>query len=497
MTQGGKWRLAYAMNTRTRAALALAFLSAAALGSCSRREAAPFRGAHVILLSLDTVRADAVAGFGAPVEATPNLYLVGQEGIRFPTAIAASHITAPSHASLLTGVSPFVHGVSMAKRGGGWPIPEKLPTLAERFQAAGYRTAAFTDGIQLLPELGFARGFDLYDKETIGLAAKRDRIRDFVEQSGEAPIFLFLHTYRAHQPYRPPLDLASELIQSYRGIYAAPVREIAWLDHQQSLSPSALQMRLGRALSGEAARSPDDRKFFRRLYDAGVTGLDREVGQALGLLRQLGLYDMSLLAITSDHGEAFFEHDRDSHHDVFEECLRVPLILRLPGGLGAGRSLDATFPAVDLAPTLLDLAGLAAPGSLEGRSWAPWVREGQPEERPAVSSWHYVPDARWPSGCSVRDRRGKLLMLDQVEEAGHPAVANLGVTSYFDRIEDPHERTDLAVELRPHAKELLAAHGDFRAHWKLLREHYGANADRGIDLDAEAIEALRAVGYNR
>jgi hypothetical protein len=185
------------------AALLIAVAAAGALWL--RAAKAPrFPRAPIVLISIDTLRADAVAGFGAPVLQTPNLYILGQEGVRFETAISASHLTAPSHASMLTGYSPHIHGVSMGRQGKAWSIPESIPTLAQILKNDGYRTAAFTDGIQLVPEGGFTRGFEVYKHETTGLVVRLDEIAKFLDAKPEEPPFLFCHTYRPHQPYRSP-----------------------------------------------------------------------------------------------------------------------------------------------------------------------------------------------------------------------------------------------------------------------------------------------------
>ena len=466
------------------------------IGFGLRRMRAPrFANAPIILISIDTLRADAVGGFGAPVQQTPNLYIVGNEGIRFPNAISAAHITAPSHATMLTGISPFVHGLTMAKQGMAYSLPSQIPTLAEILQKAGYQTAAFTDGIQLLPELGFARGFETYEANPTGLREKAPRIAEFLADVKNQPFFLFLHTYRTHQPYRPPLDLLPSLLEDYAGVYANGARAAAWLTQEQVMRRSPQQNKIGRELSGTRAADDTDRAFFRRLYDAGTTGADREIGDILGMLRKSGIYDDAIVAITSDHGEAFFEHSVDSHNTTYDECIRVPMILRLPGMAGAGRTIDATFPSVNLEPTLLDLVGVALPGPVEGISVRPWLLRGEPAEEPAFAAWYDGADTRFPNGCAVRTRDSKLIAFEDAHVSQSLQARELGPFSFFDLTSDPGETKDLAEELRPRDRDLRRARDDARSLWKSLRSHYRVEPEAASQLGEEAIEALRAVGY--
>lgn len=453
-----------------------------------------FPRAPVVLISVDTLRADAVAGFGAPADATPNLNVVGQEGIRFRTAIAASHLTAPSHASLLTGYSTHVHGVAMGQQGRAWSIPATIPTLAEILKNAGYRTAAFTDGVQLLPEGGFARGFEIYDHETTGLESKLGKIETFLTRHEGEPVFLFLHTYRAHQPYRAPLDLLSDLIEDYEGVYLDAAREVAWLSHKGTLTSSPQQARLGRALSGSRAESEEDRRFFRRLYDAGVTGADREVGSVLQLLRDLDVYDQAVLVITSDHGEAFFEHGYDSHSTIHDECIRVPLIVRLPGGIGAGRQVDWTFPAIDVVPTIVDLVKANSSLTCEGRSKAPYLYSGEPEESPAFASWFYGKPVPLAPGVCARTRSGKLIRLDDYEDSFAAQFVESGLV-FFDLEADPLELRGRAAASSPIEIELRQSLQEAEDVWEALRGAFGVVGAPGTVLGAEAEEALRAIGY--
>ncbi|MBL8695892.1 MAG: sulfatase [Planctomycetes bacterium] len=453
-----------------------------------------FPSAPVILISIDTLRADAVSGFGAPAAQTPHLAAIGDEGIRFERAIAASHITAPSHASMLTGFSCFVHGVAMGGQGKSWSIPAEIPTLAELLKWAGYRTAGFTDGIQLLPEGGFGRGFDVYDPLTLGLEMKLRRMIAFVQSSGDSPYFLFAHTYRPHQPYRAPQDLVDELLAGYDGVYAEPAREASALTHHAVMTSSPVQNRITKALSGSRAKTDADRLFFRKLYDAGVVGADREVGALLKGLREVGALDRAIVIITSDHGEEFFEHGHDSHHTVFDEVIRVPLIIRLPKALGAGRRIETPVSSISLVPTILELTGVPPRIVHEGESIASSLLEGEPEARPVSAAW-WTAISRFPGGRATRTRN--LKQIDLIDGQSSLAFYKFGKLTVFDLSADPDE-TKASAGAHPAEQRLIDEYlAEMRELWPRMRLRHRVESAGAAELSAEQIEALRAVGYTR
>ncbi len=352
-------------------------------GSCSD---SPDRGAYprapIVLISLDTVRKDAVSGFGAPAGRTKALEALGEEGFRFQNAIAASHHTAPSHATMFTGFTPFVHGVALAEGLRVFRLPEAIPVLAEVLRDEGYATGAFTDGIQLLPQRGFDRGFDTFEYETSHLDHKLPAIEEFLDACGDRPFFLFAHTYRAHQPYRAEPDRLAELLADYDGRFAAPAREVAEfpLERIRAQDPEAMQRQaaLTMALSPRLWKRKKDLEFVRALYGAAVEGADGELGRLLDLLRGRGILDRAIVVVTSDHGEAFVEHERCAvHMDLWDEVLRVPLVVRLPDRRGAGTDVEGQVGSERLMPTLLDLVGLEPPVPTEGTSFAGTLLAGE------------------------------------------------------------------------------------------------------------------------
>ncbi|MBI3817692.1 MAG: sulfatase [Planctomycetes bacterium] len=448
----------------------------------------------IILISIDTLRADAVSGFGGAPTQTPELLRFGNESIRCINAISASHITAPSHATMLTGFSPFVHGCAMGGQGKAWKIGAGIPTIAETLKKAGYRTGAFTDGVQLIPEGGFSRGFDVYTYKSNGLEAKLRGIEKFLEQNPEQTKFLFLHTYRAHVPYRPPADLVDALVENYHGVFRDAALEASKMTHEQMIRPSFVQNQIGSKLKTSNAKNQEDVEFLKKMYLSGVTGADREIGKVLALLKKVDIYDRAIIVITSDHGEAFKEHGFDSHTNVYDECVRVPLMIRLPGGAAAGSTVAEMFGSVNLVPTLLELANVGIDIAYEGDSFADGLSGGKITEKPAITAWYYKSGVQWPTGRCARSRLGKYMFLEMPEPTPE-WVKTLGSNVYFDLAKDAPEMHNIAgsggdEEIRL-KKILELAESD----WSVLRKRHHTADGGALDLDDEALQNLEAIGY--
>ncbi len=354
-------------------ALSLATLLAA---GCGQRRVAP---RNLILVTLDTVRADHLGGYGKPDAETPALDRLAREGIRFSNAFSTVPLTLPSHATILSGLTPPHHGL---RNNGGGAFPVDRPTLATRLSSAGYRTGAFVGAFVLDHRFGLDRGFDTYDDEIdrdpaagAGLEAERpgsivvDRALAWLENKarpGEPPFFAWVHLYDAHAPYAPPEPYASR--------------------HRDSP------------------------------YDGEIASVDAQVARLIGFLETRGLAATTLVAVAADHGEALGEHGELTHGLLlYDPTLRVPLILR-GAGLPAGRVVDTPVSLADLAPTLAGLlatplvppkgSATRAGASLDGRDLSDAVRRGT-ETRPAdlYAETEYPRIFGWSGLSSVR-RRG-------------------------------------------------------------------------------------------
>ncbi len=304
---------------------------------------------NVVLISLGTTRADHLGCYGHPTSITPNINRFAAEGTLFTQCTTVAPSTLPSHASLLTGTYPFIHG---ARVNGNFELSAENLTITESLKAAGFVTGAQTAAMVLNREYGLNQGFDVYD-DPRAVSAERprpsgapvrerkatdvaDRAIQFVRDHREERFFLFLHFFDPHQPLDPPEPLKKLFPNDpYLG-------EIAYVDQQ-----------LGR--------------LFRELE---TLKLDRR----------------TLIVLTADHGEGREEHGEENHGlFLYDSTLSIPLILRCPGWIPAGGRVDAQVRLVDIVPTILDLTGMEVPGNVSGATLAGLIRGEAEAGRPAYS----------------------------------------------------------------------------------------------------------------
>ncbi len=425
-------------------------------------------GPNVVLVSIDTLRADHLGCYGYPRPTSPNLDRFATQGVRFAHALAPSPWTVPSHASLLTGLLPARHGMLDFDR----TLSERIPTLAERLQAAGYETAAFFNIHYFRPPSGLHRGFghlvqfrnwDTRRRQLRSAPAAIEQLGAWLDERGDRPFFAFFHTFDVHSDYRPG--------QAYRE---------AWLQPYQG-SFDGRSVTLNRVRQGFLEPSDADIAHAVDLYDAGLRQLDDDLGALFELLDRAGVFDDTYVVITSDHGEEFFEHGSVLHgRTLYQEVLSVPLLVRGPG-VPAGRVVETPVQLVDLVPTLLDLLGREVPADLDGIPLAPlWSDPGAVAAPPRSSFAEAAPWKLWVGSdthlVSVSDGRLKLI---------HDLAS--GRSQLFDLESDPAETNDLAADRPERVAELKS---EIVAYLERRGPESGA-----AELAPEQIEALRSLGY--
>jgi len=418
----------------------LAALALAGPLACGRPtgEGAGFRrasGLDVVLVSIDTLRADALGAYGRAGADTPWIDRLAAAGVRFETARAHNVVTLPSHASLLSGHLPLGHGI---RDNSGFRFPRELDTLATVLSARGYRTGAFVSAFVLDSRFGLDRGFDVYDDRVSG-ASRRSAFAvpersapdtvaaalAWLEAAGERPSFLFVHLYEPHSPYAPSEPHASRHREApYQGEVAA----------------------------ADAALEP----LLRPLVD--------------GTRRR-----PALVVLTSDHGESLGEHGEETHGVfAYEATLRVPLVLAAPGL--RPRVVREPVRLVDVMPTVLDVLGVEPPPGLDGRSLLPLALAGPARAAGDTETYFEALSASLDRGWAPLHGlvRGSLKYVE------------LPIPELYDLARDPAESTNLAAR-RPDERERLAAR---------LRELRASDrvAPR-VREDAATRERLRALGY--
>ena len=303
---------------------------------------------QVLLISVDTLRHDGVGSFGGAF-ATPHLDQLAAESEIWTAAYAVASWTKPSHASLLTGFYPDTHRAILVEQG----MDAAVPTLAERFRSAGFATSALVfDCTWLSPRWGFGKGFDSY-RVTPWRAGRQARAAThWVLDHRDRDFFFFLHTFEPHSdfavlPYEAP-GISRRTIADQFGVTGFGCR--------QGVCAANFVNALDR---GEVPERPEDKKILRSTYDSGVSYLDDSLGALFEILRGSGVWDDLMVVVTSDHGEEFSDHGGFGHHTLYDEILRVPLIIKWPRGEHAGEVNSIPCSGVDIAPTLLAYAGLA------------------------------------------------------------------------------------------------------------------------------------------
>ncbi len=361
---------------RTLAIAASALLAPCA--SCSPGERRPPSGPpwNVVLVCLDTVRADHLGAYGHARETTPFLDELAARSLLFTDASATAGWTKPSVPSFLTGTYPCQHGVyeGSARAEAGEVtdlLPESALTLAEVFQQHGYRTAAFVHNAQLRLGNGFEQGFERYAEEDWDAREIRWQGLDWIDGLGSQPFFLYLHFLDAHWPYPAPEEFATRFAD------AARVARFRGGDSR------ALRDAIN---DGRQPFTDEDRESLEALYDGALAWLDAELRRFHDGLVLRGLDRNTILCVVADHGEEFGEHGKIGHgHGLWENLLRVPWVLSVPGR--AAQRIENPVSLIDLFPTLVSAAGFSVPPGLEGVD-----RLSAPAERRAIFAEHKAPD---------------------------------------------------------------------------------------------------------
>jgi arylsulfatase A-like enzyme/Tfp pilus assembly protein PilF len=388
---------------------------------------------NVLLVTIDTLRADALGSYGGRAQ-TPNLDRLGSRGAVFDFAHAHAVVTLPSHASILTGMLPYEHGI---RDNSGYRLDPALPTLATRLKALGFSTGAFIGGFPLTRRFGLGAGFDVYDDQiselqgdAAGLVPDRAadeviaRALQWIDRAGSTRLFAWVHVFDPHWPYAPP--------EPFRAEYA------------------------------------------ERPYDGEVAAVDHALGPLFDRLERLGR--PTLVVVTSDHGESLGEHGEETHGMfAYEATLRVPLIVASIGAnqpARAGRRIVSPARHVDLVPTVLAAVGAAGSESFAGTSLLETIAAGGGSDRPAYfESMTYNLARGWAPLRGVIVERQKYI--------------DLPIAELYDLRADPRELRNLAPQ-EAAARDRLAA---------VLRSYDVAPPGRPGREAAAVSATLRSLGY--
>jgi arylsulfatase A-like enzyme len=438
----------------------------------------------IVLISIDTLRADHLGCYGYPLATSPQIDAFRRESVQFMRAYSQAPSTAASHMSLFTGLLPPVHRITNTvtkDRSDLRRLHPGVTTLAEILKANGYLTAAFHGGGNVAGAFGFDRGFDLYP----GKAFKWNRVffnprlfrpmRSWMQKSlrEKKPLFLFLHHYICHDPYlhAPPAIMDRFVKDPQPGLPLAPP-DLKRPTHPNE-SPSSL---FWKKIDGTNA---DHRRHVMSLYDAGVNFSDFVFGNVQKILKEEGLYDKALIILLSDHGEEFWEHGDTKHWRLFRESLHVPLIIRFPGAAAAGSRLSMPVRQFDVMPTILEYLGIQPLHSLQAASLLPLI-SGKSQHAPRLASFS--------------DQFDHVRFLDSGLSYSNQPSQGIGEW-LFDLRLDPCERRNLAASkpsLLPRLRALAAA---ILQKQKMLRRQRGLGDELLLPMGENLREELESLGY--
>ena len=323
----------------------------------------------VVLVSIDTLRPDHLGCYGYEPPTSPALDAFCRDAVVFQQAIAHAPSTLPSHASILTSMLPHHHGASWAAK---TPLPPEVQTVAEVLSEAGYASAAVTGGGQMDRIFGLDQGFDVYKRyRRQRFATAVNAALPWLQDQAGGKFFLFLHSYEVHHPYTPDPELLSGFDEGYEGDL-----------------PDEITLDILREINdGTRQTSDQDLAHIVATYDAEIRSMDLGFGRLVEALQQLGIYDQTLIVFTSDHGEEFGEHDSVGWHShtLYDELLRVPLIIKFPRSTFAGERVTRQVRSINIAPTILGTLGLPAAPGFSGTDLSPLLRGGDLPSLPAIS----------------------------------------------------------------------------------------------------------------
>jgi arylsulfatase A-like enzyme len=422
-------------------------------------------GPNIIVISADTLRVDQVGCFGQTDDLTPNLDRFAQDAVRFTQAVSSSSWTLPAHATLFTGLRP--------SRTETWtafsPVPWRFDTLAEILREAGYHTVAFTGGGVMGRFFRFDQGFDLYwtvpASQGISFNPRESRTitrqaMHWLSKQDGRPFFLFLHTYQTHCPY--------------------------W--KQEGPGPAE-------AVYCPCTRNQPERQRPECLatYQGNVRFLDDQLGVFFQNLKDRGLYDDAMIVFMSDHGESFLQDQRPIVEHAFlltEELIHVPLMVKLPRNRQAGAVRDVQVRMMDIFPTVLEIAGLAA-RRVDGVTLTPVIDGGEQGHRQAVAEFQPMVLAE---GTPIQHAMNVPRLA--LRQPDHKLVRQFAPdkTEFFDLRADPHELADLLANA---AWKPTPAYERMQAALTLFDfvPLPSPSAGAGQTLTREAEEQLKGLGY--
>jgi arylsulfatase A-like enzyme len=437
---------------------------------------------NVIVISIDTLRADHTGWHGYDRETTPHLDDFATTAISFDRAYTPASHTLPAHVSLFTSLYPDTHGVIRMKDA----LSPSVETLAGILSERGYETAAFLNAGWLHPKFGLDRGFETYDfyhdlkvERLLGIPRfgrnaeqTNEAVFEWLDRTPSSPFLLFVHYFDVHSdwerlPYDAPPPYGTMFVEDYDGEFTGGEGGVHASKYLLKMNEEDIRL------------SNADRDYVKGLYDGGIAYTDAQFQRLLAKLDSMDLLENSIVIVTSDHGEEFQEHGMVLHEQVYEELIHVPLIVRLPTAqdppsvVTEPRRLENPVQLVDVMPTVLDYLGIELPGASQGRSLWPVIEGSESSGRRIYArnidaTQYAIVEGNWKLVYEPESRATRL----------------------FDLTADPAETQERNDDEK--TAELLTN----LLEWiETAREMGQVVRSETVEIDEDTREALKALGY--
>lgn len=433
---------------------------------CNRQAAPPLFTPHphpIIIIDIDTLRADRLGCYGNARDTSPTLDRFAEESIFFEWAFSQAPNTGPSQTTILSGLYPTTHGMILDED----RVPDEATMLAEVLSNEGFRTAGFHDGGYLSDDFNIGQGFNHYQNNRgTGYAATIPDAIEWLRANADSPFLLLLHTYDTHTPYDPK--------EPYRSMFLDGLEAPS-----NGFEPSVEIMeraRLSQYTENPIVFPDNDIEWAKALYDAEIRYVDDWVARLLEEIRALGLDQRASIVVLSDHGEEFQEHGTVLHEKIYRTVTHIPLMIRLPGGVGA-RRIERVVGSVDIMPTLLDLVGAPIPSTVQGRSLLPLILG---VEDGGSGGTTFSENAYFGVRRAVFHGDDHLLFTEKDS-----------TIELFEFKSDPAEQHDTARQRADDVSRLKSMIDD----WETSTHPLASPSDHSQDLDSATEEQLRALGY--
>jgi arylsulfatase A-like enzyme len=456
----------------------------------------------VILIQADTLRADHLGLYGHARDTAPFLARLAKEGAMFRHAFAQSGWTKVSTTSFLTSLYPTTHGVrAISDR-----LPAAATTIAEVYRAAGYATVSFSSVQFTGQATNLHQGFEeLHERTSVDTGQYVSKTsRDFVDRAGQwierhadAPFFMYLHVFDPHSPFEPR--------RPWDGLWADPTKReehLRQLEAMRKVIANPFMADRGMATRDEMIKAGVDPAVYlpheKDWYDGSIRGLDAELARLFQGFQRLGLDRDVAVVFLSDHGEEFQEHGRMWHgQSVYGEMMHVPLVVRWPAGLEAGRVIDEPVQLVDVMPTLLDLSGLGAPRGIHGQSLTPLLRSASNATTGGWKRRAVILEKQPMGGTDHPEASEAVAIIDGGWKLIHNKVrpADRPEHELYEFPKDRLDRENVAAQHPEVVQRLSKALNGW--HSMASAQRLKPDAETAKALSAEELQRLRSLGYVR